>query len=226
MEISWGAAFFAGISSFASLSVLPLVPLFFLLLTADCTQTKVQRWRRYLLFLFGFGIVFVATGASATSIGQVLLRHHVTAEKLAAVLLFILGLLLSGLWSPVRLHNTKRWQILCKACRDLGAFLLGIAFTIAWIPCTGPTLAAILVYTGQQAFVSKGVILLLCYAMGFSLPFLFLVGLGSIMQKHFVQVLPYLEILRKVSGALLMMFALLLWCGWTMRFLGWLFYFS
>lgn len=174
VSLTLGAAFGAGLLSFASPCVLPMLPTFLLLLTGSSQEEK-GRGRllgNTLAFLAGFTLVFLAMGATATILGQLVLDYWKVLEKAAGVILILLGLFLSGLWTPLFLLRDRRPYLQQKKEGVVGSFFLGASFTLGWTPCTGPILTAILMAAGSQQTAQQGIFLLLAYALGFCLPFL------------------------------------------------------
>lgn len=216
--VSLGAAFLAGLLSFASPCVLPMLPTFLLILTGSGKDGgKAQLLANTLSFLAGFTAVFLLMGATASALGRLALAHWDALEKVGGVLLILLGLFLSGLWTPAALLRERRPFLQRRREGRLGSFLLGAAFTFGWTPCTGPILATILLYAGSQSTLTEGILLLLFYALGFALPFLALVFLWGRLGRKVARISPYLPLLQRTLGLFLMAFGLAMLLGLTLR---------
>lgn len=180
-DISLFGALVAGILSFLSPCVLPLVPSFITYLTglsfADLQAehpTHLVRRRTIthsLLFIAGFTLVFVLLGASATFIGGFMRDNMVIMRRVGGVLITLFGLHVSGLLPIGMLMGEKRLVLHNKPAGYLGSLMVGIAFAAGWTPCIGPILASILIIAAKEATVYKGVILLLVYSLGLAIPF-------------------------------------------------------
>ena len=172
-------AFAAGVISFLSPCVLPLVPgyLSFVAGTSlenlrDGAAPRARSLALAATFVLGFSAVFVALGASATALGSVLLSYKLQLGVIAGLIVILFGLHLLGL-TPLRLMNQEaRFYIDKGGGHAAGAFLLGLAFAFGWTPCIGPVLGAILTLSASTADVAKGALLLAVYSLGLGLPFL------------------------------------------------------
>jgi cytochrome c-type biogenesis protein len=179
------AAFLAGLLSFLSPCVLPLVPGYVSLISGASVeelQTPQRRMFRTVMlhsltFVLGFSIVFIALGAVATGVGQVFNQYHSLLSKIAGVIVIIFGLHLTGILKIKALYADKRLHDVKGGSSAVGSFAVGFAFAFGWTPCIGPILATILVLAGAQETVWKGIILLAVYSLGLAVPFL-LTSLG------------------------------------------------
>src|SRR6201995_155435 len=179
------AAFLAGILSFLSPCVLPLVPGYVSLISGASVEELQTSERRVLgtvmlhsiTFVLGFSGVFIALGAVATGVGQVVNEYHSLLSKVAGVVVIIFGLHLTGILKIKALYADKRMHDVKGGSSPIGSFAVGFAFAFGWTPCIGPILATILVLASAQGTVLKGVVLLAVYSMGLAVPFL-LTSLG------------------------------------------------
>ena len=220
-EISVFAAFAAGLVSFLSPCVLPLVPGYLSIISgSSLDQLKAAQEKdsslfrtvllNSILFIVGFSITFIALGASATWIGQVLVSKMRLLGQLAGLVLIVFGIHLTGLIKINALYKDKRFHNIQKPRGMLGALVLGLAFAFGWTPCIGPILAGILTIASTKQTVTEGMFLLAIYSAGLGIPFLltslalnqFLAFYGRF-KKHFHAV----EI---VSGALVIAVGLLI----------------
>lgn len=186
-EVSLFAAFLAGILSFISPCVLPLIPGYVSFVSgvtldemrgtgAKATIAPAGAKRRAvvmsLAFVLGFSLVFIALGASATAIGTLLMDHLTLLGKIAGVIIILFGLHMMGVLKIDWLYSEKRVQASKKPAGFFGAILVGIAFAFGWTPCIGPILSAILFVAAAQETVSEGVQLLAVYSAGLGVPFI------------------------------------------------------
>ena len=179
-DVSYPMAAFAGLVSFLSPCVLPLVPpyLSFMAGTAieDFAAGGERRMRRdvplvALLFVLGFSTVFVLLGATASVFGQVL-RSYIDILSIAAgIVIIAMGLHFLGVFRIALLFREKRLQVE-KPAGPLGAYVMGVAFAFGWTPCIGPVLAAILAVAGSEDSVGRGASLLAVYSLGLGIPFI------------------------------------------------------
>lgn len=169
-------AFSAGLLSFLSPCVLPLVPSYVTFITGlsfeDVTKARRTALVHSLLFILGFTIIFMALGATATALGRLLLRHRYWVSLVGGVLVIVFGLYLLGVLNISLFMRERRVHIANKPMGYLGTVVVGIAFGAGWSPCLGPILGAILTYTASQADLSRGLLLLFAYSMGLAVPFL------------------------------------------------------
>lgn len=175
-SISWLSAFGAGLISFLSPCVVPLLPTYtaFLAGSGAAEGEKPAQWRFFLnsfCFLTGFTIVFVAMGATASLVGEFFFDYQEAIRKFGAVFMILMGMQLLGIFRLSFLQREYRPLLTNSFQGPLGAFVLGVAFTAGWTPCTGPILASILVYAGTSATMTQGALLLFVYALGFTVPF-------------------------------------------------------
>ncbi|HEV8524779.1 MAG TPA: cytochrome c biogenesis protein CcdA [Terriglobales bacterium] len=174
------AAFVAGLLSFLSPCVLPLVPGYVSLISgvgAEELQARNQRLLRTvmvnsLMFIAGFSLVFIALGAVATTIGQLTREYYGLLTRVAGVVIILFGLHLTGLFRINALYADKRMHKVKGSSTALGAFVVGFAFAFGWTPCIGPILATILALAASQDSVAKGTGLLAVYSAGLAVPFL------------------------------------------------------
>lgn len=179
------AAFFAGVLSFLSPCVLPLVPGYVSLISGASVEELQSPERRMLrtvmlhsiTFVLGFSVVFIALGAVATGVGQLVNEYHSLLTKVAGIVVIIFGLHLTGLLKIKALYADKRLHDVKGGSSAVGSFAVGFAFAFGWTPCIGPILATILVLAGAQETVWKGTLLLAVYSLGLAVPFL-LTSLG------------------------------------------------
>jgi len=174
-------AFGAGIISFLSPCVLPLVPGYISYVAGDTlahahrAEDRAQRlavlWLSF-CFVAGFSTVFIALGASATALGQLLLRYKYEANIVGGIIVIIFGLFMVGTLKLSWLQRDLRIHAKIKGARPLGAYLIGLAFAFGWTPCIGPVLGAILTVSAVTATVSSGIALLGAYSLGLGIPFL------------------------------------------------------
>lgn len=215
------AAFFAGLISFLSPCVLPLVPGYVSLISgAGVEELKThdsQLLRRVMLqsvmFILGFSVVFITLGALSTSVGQLLTRYKSTLAQVAGVVIILFGLHLTGIFRIHALYADKRLHGVKGGASPWGAFVIGFAFAFGWTPCVGPILAVILTFAAEQDTVWKGVGLLAIYSLGLAVPFL-LTSLGIerflVFYKRFQG---YMHALEVASGGLLIVLGVLLVMG-------------
>lgn len=216
------AAFVAGILSFLSPCVLPLVPGYISLISgASVEQLQASADRNLLrrvmlnslMFILGFSIVFISLGAVATTLGQLTHQFHRSLSVLAGVVIIIFGLHLTGLFKINALYADKRMHNVKGGANPLGSFLIGFAFAFGWTPCIGPILAGILVLAGSQDTVSKGVMLLAVYSFGLAVPFL-LTSLGvNQFLGFYAKFRRHLHTVEVISGVLLIVFGVLIALG-------------
>jgi len=179
------AAFLAGVLSFLSPCVLPLVPGYVSLISGASVEQLQSPERRMfrtvmlhsITFVLGFSVVFIALGAVATEVGQIVNEYHSLLSKIAGIVVIIFGLHLTGLLKIKALYSDKRLHDVKGGASAMGSFMIGFAFAFGWTPCIGPILATILVLAGAQQTVWKGVVLLAVYSLGLAVPFL-LTSLG------------------------------------------------
>jgi len=215
------AAFVAGLASFLSPCVLPLVPGYVSLISGagveELQTQQTQLLRKVMLnsisFILGFSVVFITLGAISTEVGQLLARYKSTLAQVAGVVIILFGLHLTGifrinvLYADKRLHNVKGGSTV------LGAFLIGFAFAFGWTPCVGPVLAVILTFAAAQDSVAKGVFLLMIYSLGLAVPFL-LTSLGiERFLKFYSRFRAHMHAIEVASGALLIALGVLLVIG-------------
>jgi cytochrome c-type biogenesis protein len=223
-SVSLLVAFSAGILSFLSPCVLPLVPSYVTFITGLSLDESERRLSRpdvrrtavfhSLLFIAGFSLVFVALGASATAMGQFFREHQIVIRKVGGVLVVLLGLhLLGGLRLP-SLHLDRRVHLRDKPVGYLGTALVGIAFASGWTPCIGPILGAILTLAATAEHVTTGVLLLAVYALGLGVPF-FLASVGtSTFLTLFGRFRRFLRPVSLVSGGLLVVVGVLIFTNY------------
>lgn len=181
------AAFVAGIVSFLSPCVLPLVPGYVSLISGASVEELQSRDRKLLatvllhslMFILGFTVVFVTLGAAATELGQQAKIYRKQLTWIAGAMIIIFGLHLTGIFKIKALYADKRLHSVQGGKSPIGAFVLGFAFAFGWTPCIGPILATILTVAGDAGSVGKGVLLLWIYSLGLAVPFLLTsVGIG------------------------------------------------
>ena len=171
-------SFGAGVISFLSPCVLPLVPGYVSYVAGDALTLSEEPPRKLaalglsLCFVLGFSTVFVLLGASATSIGQLLLSYRYEANLVGGAIVTLLGLFMMGLTEIPWLQREFRMHVDLGGGRPLAAYVIGIAFAFGWTPCIGPVLGAILTTSAVAATVFQGVVLLSFYSLGLGLPFL------------------------------------------------------
>jgi len=215
------AAFFAGVLSFLSPCVLPLVPGYVSLISGASVETLQAADRKLLrtvmlnsfCFILGFSVVFISLGAVATSVGQLTQQYHRSLAILAGVVIVIFGLHLTGLFKINLLYSDKRLHSVKGSASPLGSFVIGFAFAFGWTPCIGPILAGILLLAGSQDTVFKGILLLAIYSAGLAVPFL-LTSLGvNRFLGFYARFRRHLHTVEVLSGALLIVFGLLIALG-------------
>src|SRR5512143_1211234 len=168
-------AFGAGLASFLSPCVLPLIPSYITFITR-MTLDDVQRPRRLafihaLLFVFAFSLIFLALGASATLLGRLLVTYRAWISRVGGLLVLAFGLYLLGIFKVGIFARERRFHVTDKPLGYLGTVIVGIAFGAGWTPCIGPILGGILTYTATQDSLLRGISLLFAYSMGLALPF-------------------------------------------------------
>jgi cytochrome c-type biogenesis protein len=219
-------AFAAGLLSFLSPCVLPLVPSYVGFLTG-MTLTEVSGRRRIavihaLLFVAGFSLVFVLLGASATALGSALRYYQVWIARVGGVLVILFGLLCLGAVRIGFLEQERRVQLQDKPVGYLGSALVGIAFGAGWTPCIGPVLGAILSLAATTESVSRGMLLLGVYSAGLAVPFLLAAVAVESFLEWFQRFRRFLPWVMRVSGVLLIFVGLLMATGQFTRLAGWL----
>lgn len=179
-------SFAAGLLSFLSPCVLPLIPSYVTFVTG-LTLEDVQRSRRIalvhsLLFVLGFTLVFLALGATATTLGRMLGYNREWVGRIGGVLVIVLGLYLLGAFNVGIFARERRLHIAEKPLGYLGTVFVGMAFAAGWTPCIGPILGAVLTYTASSADLNRGLVLLFAYSLGLAVPFV----LAALMVDRFI----------------------------------------
>jgi len=180
-EVGLLASLVAGIVSFVSPCVLPLVPAYLSMVTGLTSQElseKGGQGKTLLecgLFVLGFSIVFVLMGATASTLGQLLVRHRRLLNIMLGIAVVVMGLFIAGVVRIPVLNRVGRVTLprrFVSPLGPLGAVAIGAAFALGWTPCVGPVLSSILAYAAASGSLSKGILLLSAYSLGLGIPFL------------------------------------------------------
>jgi cytochrome c-type biogenesis protein len=212
--VSLTLAFGAGLASFLSPCVLPLIPSYITFITG-MTLDDVSRARRValihsLLFVLGFSLIFLALGASATLLGRLLVTYRVWVSRVGGLLVLAFGLYLLGVFNLGAFGRERRIHFTDKPLGYLGTVAVGVAFGAGWTPCIGPILGAILTFAATENQLSRGMLLLGAYSLGLAIPFVaaavalerFLVASRAI-KRHMVWI-------NRAAGAMLVVVAVLM----------------
>jgi cytochrome c-type biogenesis protein len=219
-------AFAAGLLSFLSPCVLPLVPSYIGFLTGMTLPEMTGRRRVALLhavlFILGFSLIFILLGASATALGRALNYYQVWLQRIGGVLIILFGLLCLGAFKFGLLSQERRFQLDRKPVGYLGSALVGMAFAAGWTPCIGPVLGGILGLAATSTDVSRGMLLLAVYSAGLALPFLVAALAMDRFLDWFQRFRRFLPWVMRISGAMLVLVGVLLVTGEFTRLAGWL----
>ena len=215
------ASFTAGIISFLSPCVLPLVPGYVSLISGvgveELQSQDSKLMRKVMLnstaFILGFSVVFITLGALATSVGQLLALYKPKIAIAAGVIIILFGLHLTGIFKIRALYSDKRLHSVKGGDTPWGAFVIGFAFAFGWTPCVGPILGAILTFAGNQDSLTKGIILLAIYSAGLAVPFLLTSLLLEKFLKFYGRFRVFMHGLEVFSGVLLIVLGALLVFG-------------
>ena len=212
--ITWYAAFFAGIISFFSPCVLPLIPAYFTFITGlsldeltgdQNRETRIKVIISTIAYIAGFSTVFVILGASASLAGGVIEEYRDIIRIVGGIVIIIFGIHLTGLLQIPGLHFEKRIHMNKKPLHIFGTFLIGMAFGAGWSPCIGPLLGSILIIASNQETVWHGIGLLSLFSAGMAIPFLLIsvfINYILVFLKRMSKVIKYINM---VAGVLLIL---------------------
>ncbi len=211
------AAFGVGLISFVSPCVLPLVPGYLSTISGvsfadiQAGRGRMQVLGPALLFCLAFTVMFVALGMTATGLGQTLQDHRQALRQIAGVVIALMGALFIGTLFLPMLNREWRPEQLLRRAHSGGPIVAGLAFAIAWLPCTGPTLGAILTAASTQDTVGKGGVLLAFYALGLAVPFILSALAFSTFTGVFRFFRDHYRAITLVSGAILIVMGVMLY---------------
>ena len=226
MTPSFALAFVAGLLSFLSPCVLPLIPSYVGFLTGlTLEELEVRRGTALahaLWFVAGFSLIFIALGATTSALGVLLLRSQVWIGRIGGGVVILFGLYLLGMLRPALLMRERKVQLARKPLGYLGSAFVGVTFGAAWTPCIGPILGAILTLAAAQASVGHGAALLTAYSAGLALPFVVTALALDRFLAWFQRFRPYLVWVERIAGGLLILLGLLLVTDRFTLLAGWL----
>lgn len=217
-NITYQAALFAGLLSFFSPCILPLIPAYFSFITGlsleELTEDKKETRKKVILatlfYVAGFSFIFILFGASASFLGGLVSQYSWTIRYIGGGIILVFGLHLLGIINIKSFNFEKRAHISKKPLHLMGTFVIGMAFGAGWSPCIGPMLGSILIVAGNQDTIFKGVSLLAVYSAGLAVPFIiisfFITSILEIMKRA----TKFIGIINKLSGVLLIIIGLLL----------------
>lgn len=217
--VTYPAAFLAGLLSFFSPCILPLIPAYFTFITGysldELTTNPGAAVRTRVLlstlaYVAGFACVFILMGASASYLGRLAFAYRDIIRVAGGLLIIVLGLHLTGLVRIGLLDFEKRVHPRKKPLHFLGTFLVGMAFGAGWSPCIGPLLGSILIVAGSQETVAQGVWLLATYSAGMALPFLVIALSIDLVLRVIRKAVRSVNVLNRIAGVLLIILGLLL----------------
>lgn len=215
-DISIIVAFSAGLLSFLSPCVLPMVPAYVSYLTGesisglDSGRSKLSVLYKSIGFVAGFSAVFILLGASVSSLGQLLASNQDIFRRVGGFLIIVFGLHTTGIFKIKLFYREKRFFPEKLKSNGLGSVLLGIAFAAGWTPCVGPILSSILIYAGSLETVQLGILLLVFYSLGLAIPFILTALAIDSFSTYFKKLSKYLPVVSVISGLLLIVFGLLI----------------
>lgn len=219
-------AFSAGLLSFLSPCVLPLIPSYVTFITG-LSLDDVQNARRTalvhgVLFVAGFTLIFLAMGAGATMLGQTLLQYRDWISRIGGVVIIVFGLYLLGVLRIGFLSREARFHVADKPVGYLGTVVVGVAFGAGWTPCLGPILGTILIYASSQADFAKGMWLLLAYSLGLAVPFLLSAVAVERFSAFFQRMRRQMVWVSRISGTVLILIGILLVTNYFTILAAWL----
>ncbi|PCJ89148.1 MAG: cytochrome C biogenesis protein [Hyphomicrobiales bacterium] len=232
LSISLSGALIAGLISFISPCVLPLVPPYLCFLAGVSLDELTDEERppvlagrivvASLFFVLGFATVFVALGASASLLGSFVIDHLTELGYVAGVIILIMGLHFLGVFRIGFLFREARFQVRNKPIGFLGAYVVGLAFAFGWTPCVGPVLATILLIAGTQGDAFQGGLLLFAYALGIGIPFILAAFFAGPFMRFMGRFRQHLGKVEKVMGAILVLTGIMFLTGSMQTMSFWL----
>lgn len=231
-EVTYGAAFLAGLLSFVSPCVLPIVPPYLCYLagvsiaelkgeSADkAASTRILKTS--IAFVIGFSVVFIALGTTASVVGQAIARYFDTLAIIAGIIIVIMGLHFLGVFRISLLFREARIQVDRKPPGIFGAFVMGLAFAFGWTPCVGPVLAAILFMAGSTGSAMDGALLLSAYALGIGIPFVLAAAFASRFLGWAARFRKHMGTVEKIMGGFLVLTGILFMTGQMSAIAFWL----
>jgi len=231
-DVSFPLAFLAGIMSFLSPCVLPLLPSYVSFITgisfedlttgADRSKIRYLTITNSLTFILGFSTVFVALGASSSAVGKFMFEYQEWIRIGGGILIIVFGLFVAGFLKVDFLMRDKKVHLSGKPAGYVGTFLVGMTFAAGWTPCIGPILGTILLYASSQGSAFYGFKLLAVYSLGLALPFF----ISSLAINSFLsyskKLMRYMRVIMIISGLLLILFGILLLTNRVREFTGFL----
>jgi cytochrome c-type biogenesis protein len=219
-EVSFPLAFLAGVLSFLSPCVLPLIPSYVSFITGisfrDLTVGKDRKKIRYLTitnsiaFIAGFSALFIVLGVSSSAIGRFLYEYMNLIRIAGGILVIIFGLFIAGFLKLDFLMPEKKLHLSGKPAGYIGTFFVGMAFGAGWSPCIGPILGTILVYAGTKGSALFGFQLLSVYSLGLAIPFFLSAVAINFFLIYSVKVVRHMRVIMVISGLLLIIFGVML----------------
>jgi len=219
-------SFSAGLLSFLSPCVLPLVPSYVTFIT-EMSLEEVRTARRTalvhaLLFVLGFSLIFIALGATASVLGRVLFVARAWIARIGGALIILFGLYLLGAFNVRLLSQDKRVHLADKPLGYLGTVVVGLAFGAGWTPCIGPILGSILIYSSSTADLHRGLLLLTAYSAGLAIPFIVAALAIDRFLAAFARYRGAMKWVNRVGGVVLIAAGLLLVTNYFTVLAGWL----
>jgi cytochrome c-type biogenesis protein len=221
-SLTYPLAFIAGVTSFLSPCILPLIPSYLAYMAGDAQQkTGAVRVRRSLMFVAGFGTIFVFLGASFGLFGSVLSMYMSLWGKVAGAVVVIFGIHYMGVIRLPFLMRERRIHLNTGSASSIKSYLLGAAFGFGWTPCVGPILASILFLASQTQTLMRGVVLLAIYSIGLGIPFMTMAFGYERMNKGTDWFRRHMKLISILSGGLLVVIGLFIFFGTLQNFTGW-----
>lgn len=232
LDVGVGGALLAGLLSFVSPCVLPLVPPYLAWLAGvsfdelKSDSLEAERKRRIVLsalaFVLGFTTVFVALGATASAIGRTVAQYFDILAIVAGIIIVTMGLHFLGVFRIALLYREARVQVDRKPAGLIGAYIMGLAFAFGWTPCVGPVLAAILFVAGSEGTAARGAGLLAVYSLGIGIPFLLAAFFASRFLNWVAGFKRHMHKVEMAMGGLLVVTGILFITGQMSVFSYWL----